>query len=406
MTRFWLLLGIGLSMGCHHCVSSPYASSSFPAQLPVGSRGKVQPDITALSTEPSNGTSPRPQQYRYLSAAECRFLAITHTPFADDLDSHPDNQTNRRCTLPRREQQANLSRLVRGYAADELRNRAAAEALELYYKLAAAEGQFDLLLAGHAVLKVQLAATEKALDVGAADRAGADRLKRQLLELESQLAELEAAIAVLNAGLTGHLGLDPSIPTPIWPSDQLCILNDQPDVELAVRTSLRNRPDLNLLRSLASNAEQGGELANAVLNSINPLLGSTDSSNPFLGPLMSILLAAKKEPSRAEALAHRQVLSSLATRERLAESEVRAAAAMLRGNRAAAAAKSSEVRNLTARVAETEKRAAAGVAGAEAELALARLDLLKARADLIRSVADWHIKDVKLRQATGMLVRE
>jgi outer membrane protein TolC len=36
----------------------------------------------------------------------------------------------------------------------------------------------------------------------------------------------------------------------------------------------------------------------------------------------------------------------------------------------------------------------------------ARIDLAKARAELVQAVADWHIADVKLRQAMGLLVRE
>ncbi len=41
-----------------------------------------------------------------------------------------------------------------------------------------------------------------------------------------------------------------------------------------------------------------------------------------------------------------------------------------------------------------------------AELTTARLDLLKLRGDLLQFVTDWHIAEVKLRQATGTLVRE
>ena len=123
-------------------------------------------------------------------------------------------------------------------------------------------------------------------------------------------------------------------------------------------------------------------------------------------PLVAVMAMMKKEPTRMEGKLHRQVVGLLGTRERQAEAEVRAAAATLRGNRSAIAAKAAEVRNLTEKVADLKKRADAGVAGAEAEHAAARIDLLKLRGELIQLAADWHIAEVKLRQATGMLVRE
>jgi hypothetical protein len=36
----------------------------------------------------------------------------------------------------------------------------------------------------------------------------------------------------------------------------------------------------------------------------------------------------------------------------------------------------------------------------------AKLDLLKAKGDLLTSVTEWHVTEVKLRQAMGLLVRE
>ncbi|MCE9561187.1 MAG: TolC family protein [Planctomycetes bacterium] len=368
-------------------------------------RGTIEPDVTGANISPAALPPVRPTQYRRLTAVECRKLAIQNAPLADDLDSHPDNQTSHACSLKKRSDQAQLSRLVRGYAADDLRNRAAGDALELYYKLATAEGQFDHTSSAHGILRTQLALAEKAIKAGAADRADVERIRRQLLELESQLAKLEAGIASLNAGLAGHLGLDPADQTPIWPADTLTVSGDVPDVEQSVRTALQCRPDLNMLRTLAT-SENSGQLAKAVVTGINPLLGTKESANPLFAPLISFMAVVKKEPTQAEAKMQRQLLGALATRERQADAEVRAAVAMVRGNRLAVAAKAAEVRNWQARVAEAEKRVAAGVAGAEGELALAKVELLKARGELIQAVAEYQISDVKLRQAMGLLVRE
>lgn len=404
MARLGLLLGMGLIVGC---CSTPLTSPvrPAPAQLPVGPRGTIEPDVSAANLIPAVSPPTRPAKYRLLSAAECRALAVRNAPLADDLDAHPDNQTSHAHALKKKSDQAQLSRLVRGYAADDIRNREAGDALELYYKLATAEGQFDLTANAHGILRTQLVAAEKAIKVGAADRADVERIRRQMLELESQLAKLEAGIAGLNAGLAGHLGLDPADLTPIWPADTLRVSADVPDAEVSVQTALRCRPDLNLLRALAA-SENGGQLSKAVVSGINPLLGTHDPSNLVVGQLVAFLSVLKKQPTKSEEKLQHQVQGALAARERQAEAEVRAAVAMVRGNRLSVAAKAAEVRNLQARVAEAEKRVAAGVAAAEAELTLARIDLLKARGELVQAVAEYQISDVKLRQAMGMLVRE
>ncbi len=330
-------------------------------------------------------------------------LAMRNAPLAAELDQHPDNVSPSHPHLHKKNTElAERARLARGYAADEIRNRSAADALELYYKLAGAEGQSDFLLAAHGFLRPQLVAAEKAAKLGAASEAEVDRIRRQLLDLESQAAKLGVAIAGLNAGLSGALGLDPGDPAPIWPIEPLRVASEQPDADHAVHMAFTQRPDLNLLRSLAGGNGVTGELTNSVLAAVNPLLAAADSNNP----IMALLAALKKKPTETDAKAQQQLLGLLATRQQQAEAEVRAAVAAIRGNRNVVAALTGEVRILEGRVAEEEKRLAAGVAGAEATLTTARLELLKARGELLQAVVDWHLSDVRLRQATGTLVRE
>ena len=395
-----LAAGLVALVGCHPCDLAPPIRPAAP-QLPLTSRGSIDPDVSALAQQLPKSPPSRPDQYRRLTAAECRILAIASAPLAADLDSHPANDSPAHILAHKRGDEADLSRQVRGFAADEIRNRAAASALEDYYKLAAAEGQFDQVVKGHGVLSKQLSAAEKAIQQGLKDRGDVNALRRQIFELESQAAKLTAGLDALNASLAGQLGLDPADPTPLWPADTLRIAPHEPDVERAVATARQYRPDLNLLRSLVAEEDRGGEMANAVLNSINPLLGNTSPSHP----LFALLAALKKDPTRLEASTRRQLLGALATRERQAEAEVRASVATLHGNRLSAAAKAAEVKNLVGRVSELEKREAAGQQ-VSLELTTARLDLVKARGELIQAVADWHIADVKLRQAMGLLVRE
>jgi outer membrane efflux protein len=388
---------IGLVAGCQAIDIAPPVRCAAP-QLPAVPRSAIEPDVSALSATPAHGLPAQPSQYQRLTAAECRALAAVNAPLAAELDSHPANDAPAHPFTHKRGESADLSRQVRGYAADEIRNRSAAAALEDYYKLAAVEGQFDLAVAGHKVLTKQHSEAEKAIQQGLKDRGDVNALKRQMLEVESQAAKLDAAAGALNASLAGRLGLDSA--SPIWPADPLRIAAEEPDVLAAISTARQCRPDLNLLRALLTDADRGGELANNVLNGINPLLGNAAA----IHPLFALLAAVKHDPTRLEAGTRRQLLGALESRERQAEAEVRAAVASLKGARASAAAKAAEVRNLVARVAELEKREAAGQQ-VTLELATARLDLLKVKGELVQAVADWHVADVKLRQAMGLLVR-
>lgn len=401
MTRGSVLLALGLAVlaGCRPCDLAPPIRSAAP-QLQTITRGKIEVDVSALPTTPSQVPA-RPDNYRRLTAAECRILAIANAPLAGDLDSHPANDAPGYLLAHRSGDFASMSSQVRGFAADEIRNRSAADALEDYYKLAAAEGQFDLVASGHAVLSKQLVAAEKAIQQGLKDRGDVNAIRRQLFEVESQAAKLDVGLGALNASLAGRLGLDAADPIPIWPVDPLRIAAAEPEVEKAVATARQYRPDLNLLRALLAGDDRGGEMANAVLSGINPLLGNTTPTHP----LFMLLATVKHDPTRVESSTRRQLVGALATRERQAGAEVRAAIASLHGQRVSITAKAAEARNLTARVSELEKREAAGQQ-VTAELATARLDLLKVRGELVQAVADWHIADVKLRQTIGLLVRE
>jgi hypothetical protein len=407
-----VLLCVAALAGCgpHRArVHTPPAGPPLkPApQLPVTNRGTVEPDVSGLPADPAP-TPARPDQYRRLTAAECRALAVAHTPLADELDRHPDN-------LPpghplahffrKRSELVGVSRMVRGYAADELRNRAAGDALDDFFRLAQAEGQFDLLSRAHAELRTQLAAAEKALAAGLSDRADADDLRRQLSDLEAQIAKLEAGIGGLNASLRGRLGLAPDDPLPIWPDDPLRVRPEDVDAAQAVATGLFYRPDLNLLRALLARGG-GGELTRAVLTGVNPLLGPGGRApNPLAG-LLGVLahLSASRERQRPEVFRD-QVAGALAAREQQAEAEIRAAVANVHGNRSAAAARSTAVRVLSAKVADLEKRERQGL-NVTAELTRARLELLTAKGELLRAAADWHVAEARLRQAMGLLVRE
>ena len=392
-----LLLAAGL--GCSpHLSRALSGHGQVSAELPVVSRSSLKPDVSALQSQPSEQPRKRPDEYRRLTAAECRFLAIANAPFANDLDNHPDNTPAKHPhlhPLKPSPEEARVGRLVRGYAADELRNRAAGDALDEFYQLARAEGQYDLLLAAHAELSTQLKSVEEAIRLGLRG-ADVDALRVQLLDLEAQMAELEAGIGTLNASLRARLALNAADPLPLWPDDPLQVRPDQVDIEAAVRIGLHYRPDLNLLRVLLGDGASG-DVSRTVLAGINPLLVLAKTN-----PLLRMLIPLSDRPQHQ---VKEQIASALEGRERQAEAEIRAAVLTLHGRRAVTRARLAEVQRLEARVEETEKRQKAGQQVTE-ELTKAKLDLLKARGELLQSATDWNIAAVKLRQAMGLLVRE
>ena len=394
----------GAVAGCCSPAAPPVRLGPAPAQLPITGRTPVEPDVSAVPTDAPSAPARRPTEYRRLTAAECRSLAVANAPMADDLDHHPESAPS---VHPKSHQDAarnaETSRLVRGHAADELRNRAAGEALDEFFKLAHAEGQFDLLAAAGAELRAQLSVALKAEQGGLKDRADIPGLRRKLLDLETQRAKLEASAGALNASLRARLNLAANDPLPLWPADPLKVSAGDPDVEQAVATGLRYRPDLNLLRILADGS--GGEMANAVLTNLSPLLGKLNSNNPLAALLAPILGPLAREPKRQKAAATARIAGILHSRERQAEAEIRAAAAMVRGDRAAVAARVLDVKQVESRIEELQTRQKAGM-NVTADLVSAKIDLLKAKGDLLTAVTDWHSAEVKLHQAMGLLVRE
>lgn len=404
--RSWraaLLAALALA-GCHTPAAHPPARPDRPgAQLPTTGREPITPDVSAVPLE-SGAPAKRPAEYRRLTADECRKLAVANAPLADDLDRHSDNDPPPHPKLHKNAaRDAETSRLVRGHAADELRNRAAGDALKEFFKLLEAEGQFDLLAAADAELRTQLAAAQKASASGLKDRADIPAIRRRLLDIEAQQAKLEAGIGALNASLRARLGLAAADPLPLWPSDPLRVRPDDADVERAVQAGLYYRPDLNALRVLADGS--AADLAEGVLGGANPLLASFAASGPLTALFAPVFapLTGKAECRRAEVSA--RVASLLESRERQAEAEIRAAVALLRGHRAQIAARALDVKQVEARIEELTTRQRAGL-NVTAELVTAKLDLLKAKGDLLTAVIEWHTAEVQLRQAMGLLPRE
>jgi len=393
-----LMLLAGAGCVHRHAAAPPPAKPQMP-QLSVVSRSPIRPDVSALPVEPKSTPPKRPENYFQLTAYDCRFRAIKNAPYADELDAHPDNFASGHPWVRRLRGEptdTEAGRKVRGHLADEFRNTAAGDALDKYFLLAQAEGQFDLLVKSLAELRARLADAEEAERRGLADRAGIDLLRVQVFDLEAKIAELESGIEGLNAALRALLALDPR---PLFPDDPLRVRPEDVDVDEAVRTGLHYRSDLNLLRTLlADDGAAADDLADAVLQQVSPMLARL-KGNPLVGALVP------RGDKADSAATRRQLQSMLDMRTRQAEAEIRAAALELRGHRLAAVAKSAEVRRQLATLAEVEKRAAAGQP-VSAELTKAKLDLWKSQGELLTAAVKWNQSDAKLKKAMGLLIRD
>lgn len=384
-------LGLCLLAGCH-------AAGRWPAAFPLleqslleqGPRRNIEVEVPRLDMPPPTA----PAVYRYLTAEECRRRAFVATPLADFL-SDPFPETRRY-----KHDGAELWVLIRAWAADELRNRQIAEALSDFYRLAAVEGQWDLLQHSEQILQQQKRSLEAAVQQGVRPPQELLSLEQQLLENRSRQAQLAAARQALNAALAERLGL-PTDDPPLWPQTVLRLDPRDFQVEAALHIAEMYRPDLNLLRLLMRLDGRALARASGVLQAVHPLLGD----EPTPPPLHLLFAQLHKVPAVSEQRWRLQVEAALEARRRQASAEVRAAIAQRQGYRAQAMARQAEVDFWQQQQAELEKRQAVGQAVAS-ELLAARLAWLRARADLLQTVADWHRADVQLRQALGLLVRE
>src|SRR5438309_2190317 len=104
--------------GCGHCSKPSGSPQKVAPELPIVARQKIDPDVSALPLETDRTVPSRPGEYRDLTAAECRRLAIKNAPFADDLDGHPDNRSPnhpRLHPLKPSAEEADVGRRTRGY---------------------------------------------------------------------------------------------------------------------------------------------------------------------------------------------------------------------------------------------------------------------------------------------------
>lgn len=395
-----LLLACGLlaGTGCKWLATPAWQDHQpRPAELPLVERTVPAPDVSAAG-EPS-APPPSPGYYQ-LTADECRDLACRNSAAANLIEASVVVEPGCFAHLTGRDAVEYLRITAANHLSREARNRTAAAALTLYYRILELELKADVLANSVTEVDGLLKAAEVLEEKGFKPADDTHALKKQRVELTGEGAKLRSGLGKLNAELKSLLAIDPGTPGLILPADQVKVVPDPLDPQLAVQVGLANRADLNLLRCVA-NAVDVRTLgpAKRVLTGLVPLLGAV--SRPVEEP--SVLSPFVDGLAKAEGSAvRRQLTGLLHDREREAAKDIRTAVDEWTTARDLVAVARKKFELDTQRLDDLQKRSDTGQA-VEADLRKAKLDLLKTEADLIAAVTAWKIADVKAREAMGLL---
>jgi len=281
------------------------------------------------------------------------------------------------------------------------RNRSAAAALVMYYRLVEAE-------AGHGSLKRSLKALDEvAQSLEEVRRLGlpldvdASGYERQRLQLLNRQVEVDLAVEQLNGQLQSALGFERREDVRIWPQADLAVATETIDLETAVEVGLASRADLALMRQL------NDRLNSVTLPAVKQALGT---SAPLMGgALLDVelrrLFGLRCGQECEVELRQIQVSRLLADQERRVAEEIRRAAYAVESRLRQVSIAKAEVASWQRRIENLREQWEAG----EAELwtlRQAELRAIEADQKLMHSVIEWKIARAELHEAQGLLARE
>ncbi len=411
-----LAVAAGLAGGCrHHAPARPAAAPTVVLEkgvpdLPVVTPVSLQPDLATLP-KPGDPPPRAGATHRGLTGSDAQCLAARNAASAnllDDEDRTPPAARKHGATAA--DPADGLRRQVRGFAARELRNRAAGEALERYFQLADGEARGALLRESLGIFEALRDTARRAKAAGARYPLDPDDLDRQRSTLLAQVAQADAGVAVANLDLRRRIGLPPSAAERLWPTTPFDVPTASTDAEAAVAVALADRPELRGLRALYHGLNAATLPAvREQLRSVSPLLGVAvartvpSAAKPLVrlhGPAADAALAAEV------AVRRRQLFELIAERERAVADETRAAAVLLDSQTGRVALARGRAESWRAKVDDLKRQRAANLPGADLQESQATLESLKARSEVVAEVMAWHQARVRLKAAQGRLIEE
>jgi hypothetical protein len=391
---------------------APPPAAPAPPLTPRGSAEVEAAAVPAVSAD----TLPLPAaaHYRLLRELDVQCLAARSATLANLLDQEraevaarhppPKSGVGKLLSDGRAHQ---LRQEILYYSAQEDRNRAAGSALELFFKIAEAETQADLLDRTRADLQDALRRSEDLLKKGFKLPVDPSSLRRQLLDTESDRTRVQAGLAELNGRLKNQTGLD-ELPADdwVWPAVECPMTFDPVDVEAAVATGLARRPELLLLRTIDRDLDAKTlPVVREYLKNVSGLLGAHPGPAKPLAALPAAAVDCILARAAARALRDGQLAPLIAERERSVADEIRRAAAAVAAKARLVALARERVLTTDARRRDVEARVGQG-GGSFLEVLSASVDWYKARAQLTGDVMAWHIARIQLKQVQGLLVWE
>src|SRR5215207_7769171 len=171
-----------------------------PPPLPPTDRGPIEPVAAGLPTD-SLPPLPTPR-YRLLREGDAQCRAVAAAWLANLLDrereqmaaDHPPDGHRKALKPPRDAKAWELRRTVLCYAAMEDRNRAAGQALALYFRAAELEAQTDLLRLARDDIAGAIKTSEELSKKGFRLPTDPGTLRRQLLDTEADLVRARAGL--------------------------------------------------------------------------------------------------------------------------------------------------------------------------------------------------------------------
>jgi hypothetical protein len=405
------LLFAYVATGCawrNVCVStrSPPTELGNPISAGVCDRGHVTADASAVgSYEKVDAALPRPflaGPYLKCRAEDCKCGAAAHAAVAALLDVERElAATGAQEHCGKKSCAAALAvDLLRLRARDE-RNRAAALALEAFYRLLDAETARDALSDSLAEVRRSLdhfaQLKSRGLHLDTDDRP----LRQQQRDLLERQVELESSVVHVTGQLKLLLGIDPCDRSPIWPEADLTVAVQAIDADTAVSVGLSKRADLTILRLLVCKLDvETLPAARRALQQVDMSLGSQGAQ------LQAVALLLHPAESQGEVEARcRQLQRLLDERQRMAAEQILTAVTTVHAQLRQVALSKDTRDQCRLRLDQLAEKRSAGPAN-PSELSTARLEAIHANRDLVHQIIEWKIAQVKLKEAQGWLAVE
>jgi hypothetical protein len=396
-----LALALG---GCTSPDTAGRVSGSSQTQSPVGelvtSRPALPaPDTTALVSyvAPADG-SVTSRAYRVIKPQEAQCAASAQCPVANALWYESQVVGSQAGKHHKARNSAEVIQQALAYRAADQRNRAAGQALEVFYLLAEAEANRDLLARSKTQIDAMLADVRDLASRGIRVEKGTAEIRRQQLELMDRQAALQLSLAQANSRLRQLMGLSFDEPSPLWRDADLRVSVEPIDTNAAVSEGLYRRADLNLLRMLLQSLD--ADTLDGVRSSLAVITGGS-GPRPVLACLLSAKAASEVESRRCQ-------LNDLLARQELAAAEEIRQAVLTVNIRVEQIAVAKQTIDHYRDQLKTQRlsRQRPGSTVTTLDIAATELKLLDARRELAHQVMAWRIAQAKLKEAQGLLVFE